>query len=68
MSELEATQRKLCLRDREMAKVSAEMSALDDKVNILTAQKRFYIVVVHTYFAPVFQYLGPWSWAFILSV
>lgn len=35
-SKLEETQNKLCLRDREVAKLSAEKSALDDKASELT--------------------------------
>jgi len=42
-SKLEEVQNKLCLRDREMAKLLAEKSAVDDKATELTESYRLFV-------------------------
>jgi len=44
-SKLEETQNKLCLRDREVSKLSAEVSAINDRAKQLTESYRLHIVL-----------------------
>jgi len=45
-AKLEEAQQKLCLRDRELAKLSAEMSALNDRATQLTEGYRLHVTLM----------------------